>query len=70
MIGFANAAAGELAGLPAARLTGRGLWEALPWLGQPASEDHFRGAYLSGEAVRFEARRGEDADPPAVSVGL
>ncbi|MFF4580325.1 SpoIIE family protein phosphatase [Streptomyces sp. NPDC001389] len=70
VIGFANAAAGELSGVPAARLTGRGLWEALPWLGHPAFEDHFRGAYLSGEAVCFEARRGEDEDPPAVSVGL
>ncbi|MEW1639169.1 SpoIIE family protein phosphatase [Streptomyces sp. NPDC093801] len=70
VIGFANAAAGELSGMPAARLAGRGLWEALPWLGHPAFEDHFRGAYLSGEAVCFEARRGKDADPAAVSVGL
>ncbi|MEU8437568.1 GAF domain-containing SpoIIE family protein phosphatase [Streptomyces sp. NPDC029216] len=69
-IGFANTAAGELLGLPAAGLLGRGLWEALPWLGHPAYEDHFRGAFLSGEPVRFGARRGADADPPSLSVGL
>lgn len=70
VIGFANAAAGVLAGVPAGRLPGRGLWEALPWLGHPAYEDHFRGAFLSGEPVRFDVRRAADADPAALSVGL
>ncbi|MER6215245.1 SpoIIE family protein phosphatase [Streptomyces sp. NPDC001674] len=70
VIRFASAAAGRLAGVPAARLAGRGLWEALPWLGQSAYEDHVRGAFLSCEPVCFEARRGPDADPPALSVCL
>ncbi|RKT03174.1 serine phosphatase RsbU (regulator of sigma subunit) [Streptomyces sp. 3211.6] len=70
VVGFATAAAGELLGLPAGRLVGRGLWEALPWLEHPAYEDHFRGAFLSGEPVFFDARGGADADPPALSVGL
>ncbi|MFF4369257.1 SpoIIE family protein phosphatase [Streptomyces sp. NPDC001594] len=70
VVGFASAAVGELLGLPAGRLVGRGLWEALPWLEQPAYEDHFRGAFLSGEPVFFAARRGPGADPAALSVGL
>ncbi|MFF2197710.1 SpoIIE family protein phosphatase [Streptomyces sp. NPDC058157] len=70
VVGFASAAVGELLGLPAGRLVGRGLWEALPWLEHPAYEDHFRGAFLSGEPVFFDARRGANADPPALSVGL
>ncbi|MEU3405972.1 SpoIIE family protein phosphatase [Streptomyces sp. NPDC006670] len=70
VVGFASAAVGELLGLPAGRLVGRGLWEALPWLEHPAYEDHFRGAFLSGEPVFFAARRGAGADPAALSVGL
>ncbi|MFJ3878896.1 SpoIIE family protein phosphatase [Streptomyces sp. NPDC090077] len=57
---FANASAGELLGRPAALLRGRGLWEVMPWLGHSAYEDHFRGVFISGEPVRFTARR-----PPA-----
>ncbi|MER7759062.1 SpoIIE family protein phosphatase [Streptomyces sp. NPDC097619] len=39
--------------------TGEVLWEAVPWLGHPAYEDHFRAVLLSGDEVRFLARRGE-----------
>ncbi|MEU8773756.1 SpoIIE family protein phosphatase [Streptomyces sp. NPDC048606] len=60
-IGFVNAAAEELLGVGADALRGRVLWEALPWLGHPGYEDHFRGVYLSTEPVHFTARR--DAPP-------
>ncbi|MFE1554011.1 SpoIIE family protein phosphatase [Streptomyces sp. NPDC058734] len=62
-VGFANTAAGELLGRPAALLHGRALWEVLPWLGQSAYEDHVRGVFVSGEPARFAARCGPaDAD--------
>ncbi|MFH7595527.1 SpoIIE family protein phosphatase [Streptomyces racemochromogenes] len=70
VVGFANAAAGELTGVPAARLEGRGLWESLPWLGHSAYEDHFRAAFLSGEPVFFDVRRGADVEHRALAVGL
>ncbi|MFF5703124.1 SpoIIE family protein phosphatase [Streptomyces sp. NPDC012794] len=64
-IAFANTAAGELLGRDAPRLRGRLLWEALPWLGHPAYEDHVRGVFISGEPVRFTARRGPPPDGDA-----
>ncbi|WP_241253134.1 SpoIIE family protein phosphatase [Streptomyces sp. W1SF4] len=57
-VAFANTAAEELLGRPAALLRGRALWEVLPWLGQSAYEDHLRGVFLSGAPVRFAARSG------------
>ncbi|GLX16774.1 PP2C family protein-serine/threonine phosphatase [Streptomyces lavendulae] len=57
-VAFANTAAEELLGRPGALLRGRALWEVLPWLGQSAYEDHLRGVFISGEPVRFAARRG------------
>ncbi|MFI5980206.1 SpoIIE family protein phosphatase [Streptomyces sp. NPDC051555] len=53
---FASAGADALLGPEAAGLRGRVLWEALPWLGQPVQEDHFRAVYMSGEPVGFLAR--------------
>ncbi|MFJ3923169.1 SpoIIE family protein phosphatase [Streptomyces sp. NPDC090022] len=50
---FANRSAVDLLGGP---LTGRVLWQELPWLGGPAHEDHFRAAFMSGDAVTFLVR--------------
>ncbi|MFF8386395.1 SpoIIE family protein phosphatase [Streptomyces kanasensis] len=38
-------------------LLGRVLWEALPWTGRPAYEDHFRAALISADPVHFLAHR-------------
>ncbi|MER5873024.1 SpoIIE family protein phosphatase [Streptomyces sp. NPDC002044] len=57
-IDFANSAAQDLLGLGEPQLLGRELWEAVPWLGHPAYEDHFRAVFMSTESVSFPARRG------------
>ncbi|MFG2683486.1 SpoIIE family protein phosphatase [Streptomyces sp. NPDC048392] len=54
---YANPRAARLLGRPRAGLLGRSLWEAVPWLGQAAYEDHLRGALFSPEPVRFHVRR-------------
>ncbi|WP_412079145.1 SpoIIE family protein phosphatase [Streptomyces xanthophaeus] len=69
-IRFLNAAAADLVGLGAGRLLGRVVWEALPWLGHPAFEDHFRAVFMSTEPVHFSARRGGDPAGDWLSVGL
>ncbi|MFG2990446.1 SpoIIE family protein phosphatase [Streptomyces sp. NPDC048257] len=69
-IGFVNTAAEHLLGLGAPQLRGRLLWEALPWLGHPAYEDHFRAGFMSGEPVHFPARRGPQARGEWLSVDL
>ncbi|MET9603595.1 SpoIIE family protein phosphatase [Streptomyces sp. NPDC006512] len=69
-IAFANTAAEGLLGLGEPLLRGQVLWEVLPWLGHPAYEDHFRGAFLSGERVHFAARRARGPDGEWLSVGL
>ncbi|MFJ4777789.1 SpoIIE family protein phosphatase [Streptomyces sp. NPDC088762] len=69
-IGFVNAAAEELFGSSRARLRGQVLWEALPWLGHPAYEDHFRAVFLSTEPVHFAARRGREPTVEWLSVDL
>ncbi|WP_328971894.1 SpoIIE family protein phosphatase [Streptomyces sp. NBC_00239] len=56
-ITYANGATGTLLGLEQGELTGRVLWEALPWLGHPAHADYFRSVLLSGDRVSFAARR-------------
>lgn len=68
-IGFANSAAGALLGSGAPRLLGRFLWEAVPWLGHPAYEDHFRGVPVP-VPVHFAARSGPDPDRDWMTVGL
>ncbi|WP_407840488.1 SpoIIE family protein phosphatase [Streptomyces sp. DSM 116496] len=75
VIGFANSrarsAATTLLGSDGADLSGRMLWEALPWLGHPAYEDHFRAVFLSPAPVHFQAaRRGPEPSPRWLSVGL
>ncbi|MFR9794891.1 SpoIIE family protein phosphatase [Streptomyces sp. MS06] len=54
---YANPSAARLLGTTTDGLTGRPLWEAVPWLGNAASEDHLRGALLSTEPVHFRVRR-------------
>ncbi|MFD3870005.1 SpoIIE family protein phosphatase [Streptomyces sp. NPDC058623] len=69
-IGFANTAARQLVGPGGTPLRGRVLWEALPWLGHPGYEDHFRGVFLSADPVHFAARRGTDPEQEWLSVSL
>ncbi|MET9963976.1 SpoIIE family protein phosphatase [Streptomyces sp. NPDC006326] len=69
-IGFANTAAKALLGPGRPQLCGRILWEALPWLGHPAYEDHFRAVLLASEPVHFAARRGTPPGGEWLSVGL
>ncbi|MFK0049280.1 SpoIIE family protein phosphatase [Streptomyces sp. NPDC090741] len=69
-IRYVNRAAADLLGLGAPELHGRVLWQAVPWLGQPAYEDHFRGVFMSGEPVRFPARLGRQPDAGWVEVDL
>ncbi|MFJ1566140.1 GAF domain-containing SpoIIE family protein phosphatase [Streptomyces erythrochromogenes] len=69
-IGFVNSAAERLLGLGGGHLHGRLLWEALPWLGHPAHDDHFRAVFMSSEPVHFSARRGRHPPGEWLSVGL
>lgn len=59
-VGYTNPRAEELLGVAPGGLTGRCLWEAVPWLAQPVCEDHLRTALLSPDPVHFHAER-----PPA-----
>lgn len=75
VIGFANSRARSTAttllGSHGPDLCGRTLWEALPWLGHPAYEDHFRAVFLSPAPVHFQAApRGSESSPHWLSVGL
>ncbi|MFG2312465.1 SpoIIE family protein phosphatase [Streptomyces sp. NPDC048566] len=56
LITYANPRAAELLGRPRGELLGRALWDAVPWMGRPAYEDHLRGALLSSDPVHFRAR--------------
>ncbi|MFD6225497.1 SpoIIE family protein phosphatase [Streptomyces sp. NPDC060232] len=69
-IGFVNSAADHLLGVGAGQLHGRLLWEALPWLGHPSYDDHFRAVFMSSEPVHFSARRGRPPPGEWLSVGL
>ncbi|MER5767289.1 SpoIIE family protein phosphatase [Streptomyces sp. NPDC001985] len=55
-----NRGAETVLGLGRPELAGRVLWEALPWLGRPFYEEHFRAALISHAPVRFAARRRPD----------
>jgi serine phosphatase RsbU (regulator of sigma subunit)/PAS domain-containing protein len=66
LIVYANPSAARLLRRPRTELLGRSLWEAVPWLNQPAYEDHLRGALLSPDPVHFHVRRQyPDAPEPA-----
>lgn len=69
-IGFVNSAAQDLLGLGEPQLLGRVVWEAVPWLGHSAYEDHFRAVFMSTEPVRFAARRGRHPPGDWLSVAL
>ncbi|MFD3695521.1 SpoIIE family protein phosphatase [Streptomyces sp. NPDC058646] len=69
-IRYANAAAADLVGLSGDRLRGQVVWKALPWLGHPAFEDHFRAVFMSTEPVHFSVRRDGDPGGDWLSVGL
>ncbi|MBQ0826289.1 SpoIIE family protein phosphatase [Streptomyces sp. RG38] len=56
-VGFANPAAAELLGIPAAELVGTPLWRAAPWLDDPVYEDRYRGALISQHTTSFVALR-------------
>ncbi|MGW0598796.1 SpoIIE family protein phosphatase [Streptomyces sp. NPDC002776] len=72
---YANPRAAELLELPRPQLLGRLLWDAVPWLAQPACEDHLRGALLSPEPLhchvaRPGARPGEAYDGDWLALTL
>ncbi|MBP2342433.1 PAS domain-containing protein [Streptomyces cinnamonensis] len=69
-IGFVNSAAEHLLGVGVGQLHGRLLWEAVPWLGHPSHDDHFRAVFMSSEPVHFSARRGRHPPGEWLSVGL
>ncbi|MFJ5548092.1 SpoIIE family protein phosphatase [Streptomyces sp. NPDC093225] len=54
-ITFATATAATLLGRDADRLLGTRPWQSLPWLDQPAVEDHYRTAVISRDPVDFTA---------------
>jgi GAF domain-containing protein len=56
-VGFANAAAAELLGVPVSKLLGSQLWASVPWLNDPAYEERYRAALLSQDATSFVALR-------------
>ncbi|TQK42978.1 serine phosphatase RsbU (regulator of sigma subunit) [Streptomyces sp. SLBN-118] len=56
-ITYVNQSAETLLGRPRSELSGRVLWDVLPWFGNLAYEDHYRAALLSRDPVHFMARR-------------
>ncbi|MFD7689467.1 SpoIIE family protein phosphatase [Streptomyces sp. NPDC059781] len=59
-VGFANAAAAELLGVPANRLLGAQMWASVPWLNDPVYEDRYRAALFSQHVTSFVALRPPD----------
>ncbi|GGL62945.1 diguanylate cyclase [Streptomyces fumigatiscleroticus] len=60
LIIYANPRAAGLLRRSRAKLLGRSLWEAVPWLDRAGYEDHLRGALLSPGPVHFHVRRPPD----------
>lgn len=56
-VGFANAAAVELLGVPVGGLLGSQLWASVPWLNDPVYEDRYRAALISQHVTSFVALR-------------
>ncbi len=56
-VGFANAAAADLLGVPVGELLGTQLWASVPWLNDPMYEERYRAALLSQNATSFVALR-------------
>lgn len=64
LVVYANPRATHLLGVAPGGLLGRSLWDAVPWLNQPACEDHLRSALLTPEPAHFHVRRPPpDAQP-------
>lgn len=59
-VGFVNAAAAELLGVPANRLLGARMWASVPWLNDPVYEDRYRAALFSQHVTSFVALRPPD----------
>ncbi|MEU7469031.1 SpoIIE family protein phosphatase [Streptomyces sp. NPDC044984] len=59
-VGFANAAATELLGVPVNRLLGAQMWASVPWLNDPVYEDRYRAALFSQHVTSFVALRPPD----------
>ncbi|MFD7705179.1 SpoIIE family protein phosphatase [Streptomyces caelestis] len=59
-VGFANAAAAKLLGVPGSRLLGAQMWASVPWLNDPVHEDRYRAALLSQHVTSFVALRPPD----------
>ncbi|MGW0585459.1 SpoIIE family protein phosphatase, partial [Streptomyces sp. NPDC002920] len=59
-VGFANAAAADLLGVPVSGLLGTQLWASVPWLNDPVYEERYRAALISQDVVSFVSLR-----PPA-----
>ncbi|MFE5812645.1 SpoIIE family protein phosphatase [Streptomyces sp. NPDC056479] len=68
---YANPHAARLLRRSRTELLGRTLWETVPWLNQPAVEDHLRVALLAPEPVHFHVRRpsAKEHDPTASPFG-
>ncbi|MFR0355314.1 SpoIIE family protein phosphatase [Streptomyces sediminimaris] len=69
LILYANPRAGQLLRRSRTQLLSRPLWEGVPWLNQPAVEDHLRSALLAPDPVRFHLAQpgpegGEDRPAP------
>lgn len=64
---YVNHLTEALLGRPRASLAGLSMWEALPWFGHPAYEEHLRAALLSDEPVHFLAH---EPDGEWLSVSL
>ncbi|MFF1556577.1 SpoIIE family protein phosphatase [Streptomyces sp. NPDC058279] len=69
-IRYANAAAVALFAAEERQPLGEVLWEALPWLGHPAYEDHFRAVFMAPDPVYFMARQGHPPSGTWLSIGL
>ncbi|EPD69111.1 SpoIIE family protein phosphatase [Streptomyces sp. HGB0020] len=67
LILYANPRAGQLLRRSRTQLLSHSLWDGVPWLNQPAVEDHLRSALLCPDPVRFHVERpvptGGERDP-------
>lgn len=60
LFSYVNPRAELLLGRPRTELLGQPLWQAVPWLEQPAYEDHLRAALLSRDPVHFQVKRPQE----------
>ncbi|WP_155056346.1 SpoIIE family protein phosphatase [Streptomyces blattellae] len=60
LVVYVNPRAARLLRRSRDELLGRSLWETVPWLNQPACEDHLRSALLAPDPVHCHVRRPAD----------